>query len=69
MARDYLVDEIRCIREEQAARYGFNIQTILAAARKRQQRSGFKVVSFAPRKERLTKLSTRSSGKQAAGNA
>jgi hypothetical protein len=69
MARDYIVDEVRRIREEQAAKYEFNIQTILAAAKKRQSRSGFKVVSFAQKSERLTKSSTRPPTKRAASDA
>jgi hypothetical protein len=68
MARDYIVDEVRRIREEQAAKYEFNIQTILAAAKKRQSRSGFKVVSFAQKSERL-KSSTRPPTKRTAGDA
>ena len=51
MSRDYIVDEVRRIREEQAARYGFDIKAILAAAKKRQRRSGHKVVSFVPKKK------------------
>ena len=51
MAKDYIVDEVRRIREEQAAKYAFDIKAILAAAKKRQRRSGRKVVSLAPRDE------------------
>lgn len=51
MAKDYIVDEVRRIREEQAAKYGFDIQAILAAAKKRQRRSGHKVVSLVPKKK------------------
>lgn len=52
MSKDYIVDEVRRIREEQAAKYGFDIKKIFAAARKRQRKSGHKVVSF------VKKLST-----------
>lgn len=65
---DYVVDEIRRIREEQAAQYGFDIQTILAAAQKRQRRSGFKVVSFAAKARRSTKVSIRRPKKRTARN-
>ena len=51
MSRDYIVDEVRRIREEQAARYNFDIKAILAAAKKRQRKSAHKVVSFVPKKE------------------
>ena len=45
--KDYIVDEVRRIREEQASKYAFDVKAILAAARKRQLRSGRKVVSLA----------------------
>lgn len=51
MARDYIVDEVRRIREEQAARHNFDIKAILAAAKIRQRGSGRKVVSFVPKKK------------------
>ena len=44
MAKDYIVEEVRRIRVEQAAKHDFNIKSILAAAKKRQRRSGRKVV-------------------------
>jgi hypothetical protein len=50
MADDYIVDEVRRLRENQAAKHGFDVKTILAAARKRQRRSGRKVVSLIPKK-------------------
>ena len=51
MAKDHIVAEVRRIRAEQAARYAFDIKAILAAAKKRQRRSGRKVVSLASRDE------------------
>ena len=69
MTKDLIVEEVRRVREEQAARYGFHLAAILEAARKRQRKSGFKVVSFAPPKKRLTKASTRPPTKRAAGDA
>jgi len=53
MPKDHIVHEVRRFREEQAAKYGFDVKAILEAARKRQRRSGRKVVSFLPKK-RLT---------------
>jgi len=50
MPRDPIVDEVRRVREEQAAKYGFEVKAILEAAKKRQRRSGRKVVSLAPKK-------------------
>ena len=53
MAKDYIVDEIRRIREEQAAKCRFDIKAILAAAKKRQRQSGRRVVSMVS-KEKLS---------------
>jgi hypothetical protein len=50
MADDYIVDEVRRLREGQAAKHGFDVKAILAAARKRQRRSGRTVVSLVPKK-------------------
>lgn len=46
MQRDPIVEEVRRVREAQAAKYNYDVKAILDAARKRQQRSGTKVVSF-----------------------
>ena len=51
MAKDYIADEVRRVREEQAAKYAFDVKAILAAARKRQRRSGRKVVSLVQKKK------------------
>lgn len=50
MLKDPIVDEVRRIREEQAAKHGFDVKVIIAEARKRQRKSGRKVVSFIPKK-------------------
>jgi hypothetical protein len=50
MADDYIVDEVRRLREEQAAKHGFDVKAILAAPKKRQRRSGRTVVSPVPKK-------------------
>jgi hypothetical protein len=46
MLKDPIVDEIRRIREKQAAKHGFEVKAILADARMRQRRSNQRVVSF-----------------------
>jgi len=51
MAKDYIVDEVRRVREGQAAKYAFDVKAILAAARKRQRRSARKVVSLVQKKK------------------
>jgi hypothetical protein len=50
MAKDIIVDEVRRIREEQAAKYSFDLKAILAAAKRRQRRSRHKIVSFLSKK-------------------
>ncbi|MBM3290449.1 MAG: hypothetical protein FJY92_09880 [Candidatus Hydrogenedentes bacterium] len=45
MVEDPIVEEVRHVREALAAKYGFDIKAILAAARKRQAKSGRKTVS------------------------
>ena len=51
MPRDPIVDEVRRVREGEAAKYGFDVKAILAAAKRRQRRSRHKVVSLVPRKK------------------
>ena len=51
MTKDYVVEEVRRVREQQAARHDFDIRAILADARKRQRRSSHRVVSFAAKRE------------------
>jgi hypothetical protein len=50
MTTDHIVEEVRRVREQQAARHGFDIRAILVAARKRQRRSPLRVVSFAAKR-------------------
>lgn len=59
MTKNPIVDEIRRIREEQAAKYRFDIQEIMCAAKKRQDKSGFKVVSFEPERVRAPQTAKR----------
>ncbi len=51
MAKDPIVDEVRRVRTQQAAKHGFDVKAILAASKKRQRRSVRKVVSFVPKKQ------------------
>ena len=52
MSKDHIVEEVRQVREQQAAKHGFDIKAILAAAKRRQHRSGLKIVSLVPNKKR-----------------
>ena len=49
MLKDELVEEVRKARQEQAAKWNFDLKAILADARNRQAQSGHKVVSFVPK--------------------
>ena len=50
MWKDEIVEEVRRIREENAAKFNHDIDAIVADARARQLASGRKTVSFPPRK-------------------
>ena len=50
VAKDYIVDDVRRLRQEQAAKHDFGVIAILAAAKKRQRRSKQTVVSLVPKK-------------------
>lgn len=54
MPRDPIVDEVRRAREREAARHAFDVKAILAAARRRQGRSGHRVVSLARKNQKLS---------------
>ena len=47
MNKDEIVEQVRQVREERAAKLSFDLKAILADARKRQRDSGHPVVSFA----------------------
>ena len=54
MSGDPIVEEVRRARECEAAKHRFDVKAILAAAKKRQRRSGHKVVSFAGKPQKLS---------------
>lgn len=54
MSKDPIVDEVRRVRESEAAKHGFDVKAILSAAKKRQRRSGRKVVSFVRKDQKLS---------------
>ena len=47
--KDEIVEQVRRVREQQAAKFGYDLKALLADARKRQKDSGHRVVSFAPK--------------------
>ncbi|MBI5215189.1 MAG: hypothetical protein HY960_05505 [Ignavibacteriae bacterium] len=52
MFKDPIVEEVRAIREKLSAKFNFDIDAILADAKKREKKSGRKVVSFAKTKKK-----------------
>lgn len=50
MWKDEIVEEVRRIREANAAKFNHDLKAILDDARRRQHESGRKTVSFPPRK-------------------
>ena len=51
--RDEIIEEIRKIREEHAARFNNDVRAMVEDLRKRQQEGGRKVVSFPPRRPQV----------------
>ena len=49
MSGDYIIQEVRTIREQLAAQHAYDVRALFAAARERQQESERKVVKLAPR--------------------
>jgi hypothetical protein len=52
MCNDEIVEEIRRIREEHAARFGYDLDAIYADLKRTEGQSGRKVVSLPPKKLR-----------------
>ena len=47
--KDEIVNQVRQVRELNAAKFNYDVKAIVADARKRQKDSGHPVVSFAPK--------------------
>jgi len=56
--QDPIVEEIRRIRQEHAARFNYNVRAIIEDARKRQQQGNRKVVSFAAQRRKAAEEPT-----------
>jgi len=46
MMKDEIVTQVRRVREQQAAKFNYDLKAMLADARKRQKDSGHQVVSL-----------------------
>ena len=47
-----IIDEIRKTRDAYAARFNYDVKAMMADIRKRQKKSGHKLVSFARRRKK-----------------
>ena len=56
MWKDEIVEEVRRVREELAARFNHDITAIVENARKEQAASGRRTVSFPPRKSGIQRV-------------
>ena len=54
MWKDPIVDEVRKLRQEHAAKLNYDIKAIVEEARKRQQKSKRRVVSFVSKKRQAS---------------
>ena len=46
MWRDEIVEEVRRVRDEHAARFNYDLDAIVADFKKREREGGYRVVSF-----------------------
>ncbi len=53
--RDPIVEEIRKVRQEHAAKFNYDVRAIIEDARKRQDEGNRTVVSFPPRRRPIAK--------------
>ena len=49
MMKDEIVEQVRKVREQNSAKFNYDLKAMFADARKRQKDSGHPVVSFAPK--------------------
>lgn len=52
--KDEIVEQVRRVREQNAAKFNYDLKAIVADARKRQKDSGHRVVSFASKPKKAT---------------
>ncbi len=64
MWKDAIVEEVRKIREEHAARFGYDLRAIYDDLKETERRSGRKVVSLPPKRlqERQAELASSGGG-------
>ncbi len=54
MTIDHIVEEVRKVRDAQAARLNYDIKKIIAEAQKKQKQSIHQIVSFAKSEKAIT---------------
>jgi hypothetical protein len=68
MARDTIVDEVRQVREQYAAQFGFNLDAIYRDLKERERRGEFRVVHRRPRRPQSGTRVRSGRGRAAASN-
>jgi hypothetical protein len=69
MIRDPIVDEVRAIREQLAARFDFDIRKIVEDAQRRQATSQSRIVSFQKPNQTLQKVNAEQSAVVVSGSS
>lgn len=54
MAEDPIVEEVRQVRQQHAAKFNFDLQAIVQDLQQQEARSGWQVVAFPPRNDDLS---------------
>lgn len=54
--KDPIVEQVRRVKEAQAAKFGFDVRAIAEDARERQWESGHKVVGWDARRKRIVEV-------------
>ncbi len=68
MAKDPIVDEVRRVREQYAARFSFDLEAIFRDLKERERRGEFTAVYRRPRRPRAGTRVRSGRGKAAASN-
>lgn len=56
MWKDPIVEEVRKVREEHAARFDYDLERIFQDLKEQEQKSGRKVVSLSPRRPETSEV-------------
>ena len=59
MVDDPIVEEVRQARQQHAAKFNYDLQAIYQDLKQQEAASGWRIVTFPPRKRRYTRTITR----------